>query len=312
MRQLFRTALALLFCLIALPAPAPDFKMADGSVITGELVAPNEDGTVIRRASGGLTGRLSWDLFAQETLLEMVADPRLRELVEAFIDHPEPAQSVVPEVVVRPPPGKLHRPDRRPGFFSALATPAGWFILLVLFGANLYAAYEIAVFRNYPAAAVMGTSVILPWLGPLLFLCMPTRVLHDAPTPMGQFEAPQEVETTGRQELAAAGLAGSALSLSASKASSPSQGAQAAVYRGSEVEFNRSFFERTFPLFFRLTRSDSDKDAVLAVKSSKGEVVAIRISRISANEIGLVTQKGNEVQLRFGEISEVHVRPKSS
>lgn len=286
--------------------------MADGSVITGELVAPNEDGSVIRRTSGGLTGRLSWDLFAQETLVEMAADPRLKELVEAFIDHPEPAESVVPEVVVRPPPGKLQRPDRRPGLFSALATPAGWFILLVLFGANLYAAYEIAVFRNYPAAAVMGTAVILPWLGPLLFLCMPTRVVDDVTGHADHLEAPQEVQMTGKQELAAAGLAGSALSLSASKPAAASTAAQAAVYRGSEVEFNRSFFERTFPLFFRLTRSDSDKDAVLAVKSSKGEVVAVRISRISANEIGLVTQKGNEVQLRFGEISEVHVRPKAA
>jgi hypothetical protein len=288
--------------------------MADGAVITGELVAPNDDGTVIRRASGGLTSRLSWDRFSQETLQEMVKDPRLKELVEAYIDYPEEAMEAErAEIVVKDPPGKLERPDKRPGFFSAFSTPAGLFIVLILLGANLYAAYEVSIFRNYPAAAVLGTSIILPVLGPILFLCMPTRVHGDVAVE-GQFEAPQEVQNTGAQELAAAGLGGSGLALSAGQkgGAAPAGPVQAATFRRGDTEFNRQFFERSFPQFFRLTRSDADKDAVLSVRSSKGEVVATRISRISSNEIGLITQKGHEVQLRFGEISEVQLRPKAA
>ena len=144
---------------------------------------------------------------------------------------------------------------------------------------------EYAILIGLITAAVIGTSVILPVLGPILFLCMPTRVESDV-TLEGQFEAPQEVQNTGAQDLAAAGLAGSGLSLSAGQKGGAATAAQvqAAVYRRGDTEFNRQFFERSFPQFFRLTRSDADKDAVLSVRSSKGEVVATRISRISSNE----------------------------
>lgn len=309
MRRLFSLLFAVVFGAAVLDGMAADFKMADGSVIRGELVAPNDDGSVIRRASGGLTGRLGWDRFAQETLIELAKDPKLKEAVEAFIDAPEEAAVERPEVVVKDPPGKVSRPAKTPGFLAALSTPAGWFILLVIVAANLYAAHEVAVYRNYPSAAVMGTSLILPVLGPVLFLCMPTRVNEDVVLE-SQYEAPAEVANTGAQELAAAGLAGSALSLSAQKKGGPAA-PQHATYKASDTEFGRAFFEKNFPSFFRMTRSDADKDSVMAIKSGKGEVVAVRISRISSNEIGLVTQKGHEVQLRFADISEVQIRGKT-
>ncbi len=308
MRRLCRYFFALFLCLAGLRLPAPDFKMADGAVITGVLVAPNDDGAVIRRASGGLTSRMGWDRFAQDTLRELAKTPELKEVVEAFIDAAEPGpEEERPEIVVKDPPGKVARPTRAPGLISSLSTPAGLFILLIFFLANLYAAYEVSVFRNYPAAAVVGSSVILPILGPILFFCMPTRVRSDVELE-SQFEAPQEVANTGAQELSAAGLAGSGLSLTAGKAASGPVVAHA-TYKASDTEFNRAFFERTFPLFFRVTRSESEA-TVMAVRSSKGEVVATRVSRISSNEIGLITQKGHEIQLRFADISEVTVRGK--
>ncbi len=312
MLRLFRLTCAVGLLLLAIvDLRAAVFKMADGSLISGDLVAPNDDGTVIRRTAGGLTGRLAWDKFTQEQLVEMAKDPKLKELVEAFIDAPEGAdEAVKAELVVKDPPGKVTRSARMPSLIGAYSTPAGLFILLIVLLANLYAAYEVSIFRNYPAPAVMGTSLILPILGPILFLCMPTRVRDDVELE-AQFEAPQEVANTGSQELAAAGLAGSGLSLSAHKAPAASTQAQQVTYKASETEFNRAFFEKNFPLFFRLTRSDSDKTSVLVFKSGKGEVVAVRISRISPNEIGLVTQKGHEVQLRFADVSEVQLRAKA-
>lgn len=311
MRRLFPFLIVLFLGFSSPGLLAIDFKMADGAVITGDLVAPNDDGAVIKRASGGLTSRLGWDRFSQETLLELAKDPKLKEAVEAFIDSPDNSAAVArPEIVVKDPPGKVARPAKRPGLLSAMSTPAGLFILLIILVANLYAAHEVAVYRNYPSPAVMGTSVILPVIGPILFLCMPTRVHEDVQLE-SQFEAPQEVQNTGAEDLAAAGLGGSALSLSAAKKAGPAA-PQHATYKANETEFNRAFFERSFPLFFRVSKSDSDKDAVLAIKSGKGEVVATRISRISSNEVGLVTQKGHEVQLRFDDITEVQVRGKTA
>src|SRR5690606_26090223 len=77
MRRLFGWFVALGVCLAAVMATSAQFKMADGAVIEGELVAPNDEGTVIRRASGGLTGRIPWDRFAQETLQEFTNNPAL-------------------------------------------------------------------------------------------------------------------------------------------------------------------------------------------------------------------------------------------
>jgi hypothetical protein len=107
-------------------------------------------------------------------------------------------------------------------------------------------------------------------------------------------------------------LGGSGLSLSAGKhvASSSPTSQQPATYKRGDVEFNRQFFERTFPLFFRVARSDGDKDLVLSIKSSKGEVIGSRITRISASEMGIAALKGHEVQVRFSDISEVQLRPK--
>lgn len=314
MLRLFRlTCAAFLLLCAAANLRAAVFKMADGSVISGDLMAPNDDGTVIRRTSGGMTGRLHWDKFAQDQLQEMARDPKLKDLVEAFIDSPEGANNAArPELVVKDPPGKVNRSARRPSLMAAYSTPAGLIIVLLVLAANLYAAYEVSIFRNYPAAAVMGTSVILPVLGPILFLCMPTRVRDDVELET-QFAAPQEVSNTGAQELAAAGLAGSGLALTAGghgKAAAPAP-MQKVTYKASDTDFGRAFFEKSFPLFFRLTRSDADKDSVLAVRSGKGEIIATRISRISPNEIGLITQKGHEVQLRFADISEVQLRGKA-
>jgi len=312
MRWLLRIVLGLALLMLAFEAPAPDFKMADGSVVTGELVAPNDDGSVIRRSSGGLTGRIPWDRFSQEVLVELSKDEKLKEWVQAFIDVADASAAEKAELVVKDPPGKVARPAKRPGLFSALfGTSAGMFLVLLIFLGNLYAAYEVSVFRNYPAAAVMGTSVILPILGPILFLCMPNRVKDDVELE-SQFEVPQEVQNTGAQELAAAGLGGSGLALSAGKqhASSGGSAQQPATYKRGDVEFNRQFFERTFPLFFRVARTDSDKDMVLVIKSGKGEVIATRITRISASEMGVAALKGHEVQVRFADIGEVQLRPK--
>lgn len=312
MRWLSPFLLVLVLCLAALRAPALDFKLTDGTVINGELVAPNDEGAVIRRSGGGLTTRYSWDRFSQATLHEIAKEPKLKEWVEAFIDAPEGANDkVAPELVIKQPAGLIDRPAKRPGLFSALSTPAGLFLLGLIFLANLYAAYEVSVFRNYPVPAVLLTSVILPVLGPVLFLCMPTRVREDVMLE-SQFEAPVEVQNTGAQELAAAGLAGSGLSLAASKApAAAATSASMGPFKRGDVEFNRQFFERSFPQLFRLTRSEGDKDNVLSVRTGKGEVVAVRISRISSNEIGLITQKGHEVQVKFAEISEVAVRGKA-
>ncbi len=60
---------------------------------------------------------------------------------------------------------------KHPSIFGGLLrSSVGWFILLVIYAANLYAAYEIAVVRGRPAGVVIGLSAVLPLIGPVFFL----------------------------------------------------------------------------------------------------------------------------------------------
>ena len=48
--------------------------------------------------------------------------------------------------------------------------------MLLLYAANIYAGYEISIFRARPAALVCGVSAVLPFIGPIIFLSLPTQM----------------------------------------------------------------------------------------------------------------------------------------
>lgn len=313
MRRLFRVTLPLWLAWWALTAGAADFKLVDGTVISGELVAPRDNGVVIRRTTGGLTDRLPWERFSVETLRELHQNPQLTEFVEVHLALADPeagaALAAKQAIVIKPVPGKLERPARRPALLPGLfGTPIGWFIVAVLLAANFYAAYEVSLFRNYPAAAVMGVAVILPVLGPIIFLCLPTRVVDAGPAE-GEFAVPEEVANEGAAKLAEAGLSGGGLNIGGKAAPVTAAGA-GQVFKKADTEFNRRFFESQFPVFFRMVRGEADKHLVLHVKAGRNEYIATRITRISSNEMGLQLQIGREVMVKFADVSEVQARPK--
>jgi len=87
------------------------------------------------------------------------------------------------------------------------------------------------------------------------------------------------------------------------------------VYQRGQFTFNRRFFETKFSGFFGVVRRDADRDMVLVVKSSRGEYVGQRISRIAANDLHLQVQRGHaseEVMIPFVEVQEVRLRHKNA
>ena len=79
--------------------------------------------------------------------------------------------------------------------------------------------------------------------------------------------------------------------------------------------FNRRFFETKFSGFFGVIRRDSEKDMVILIKSARGEYIAERISRISANDLHAQVRKGHaseEVMIPFTEIQEVQLKHKDA
>lgn len=289
-------------------AMAAEFKMINGDVIKGEASSINSDGLVIRQESGGFTERYGWGLLTQETLKLLQQNPQAKKFVEPFIEVPveekTKEKAKKKEIIVKEPP-KLERPENK-SFFAGLMTPAGFLVLGILFFGNLYAAFHIAQFRSRPVPLVVGLSVILPVLGPVIFLLLPDAEGAAAPP---QEQAPAASTEVVSAENKVAGMQ-SNLGLASHQKGGP-KGAEVQSFKRGEVTFDRRFFETKFTGFFRVV--PENPDMVLAVRTAKQEYVARRISRISGTEVHLQLLRGNtEVGVPFGEIAEVQVRHKDA
>jgi hypothetical protein len=303
----FQLLILLVIWAVQSVAWAAEFKLTNGDVIRGEPAGFNSDGMIIRQEIGGFSDRISWARFTQESLKSLLDNPQAKKFVEPFIEVPievKKEKEKKKEIIVKEPP----RPDRPvpKSFFAGLMTPSGFMVLGIIFFANLYAAYHIAQFRGRPVALVVGTSVILPIIGPAIFLAMPNTDAAMAPPA----DAPAANTDVVSAEAKVAGMQ-SNLGLAAHQKGGPKQDSQAQVYKRTEVTMDRRFFETKFAGYFRMV--PENPDMVLVVKTAKQEYVARRISRISSAEVHLQLLRGGaEVGVPFGEIFEVQVRHKDA
>src|SRR5207253_4755869 len=132
----------------------------------------------LRLNAGGFSERISWSKLNQETLKSLMANPKTAPFVEPYIEVPaeEKAKAKRQAIDVKPVPHPA-RPQGHISLFAALSTPMGLVILIVLVAANLYAGYEVALFRHHPFLLVCAVSLVLPVLGPIIFLASLPRVI---------------------------------------------------------------------------------------------------------------------------------------
>lgn len=304
----FHGVILLVLWLVQAVAMAAEFKLTNGDVIKGEPANVNADGVVIRQEIGGFSDRIGWSQFSQETLKMLMDNPQAKKFAEPFIEVPieekKKEKEKQKEIVLK----EVPRPERPPAksFFASLMTPAGFMVLGIIWFANLYSAFHIAQFRGRPIALVVGLSVILPIIAPIIFLALPGTDAAapppvDAPAAASQEVVSAQAKVEGMQ---------SSLGLASHQKGGP-KAAEAQVFKRTEVTMDRRFFETKFAGFFRMV--PENPDMVLAVRTAKQEYVARRISRISSNEVHLQLLRGNtEVGVPFGEISEVQVRHKDA
>ena len=299
--------------LLTLAAGAATFKLTDGKVVTGELLdaSANDSGVQIKLGEGQYE-RVPWASFTQEDLKQFAQNKRLESLVEPFIEITEEDRIKRTEVNIKQPP-RLERPPDQSVLGAMFGSGLGLLVLALLYGANLYAAYEIALFRAQNVPLVCGVSALVPVIAPIVFLCIPTRVQPaeatwaTAPAEHPEAFNPMQVETAEHP---------SALRLhhAEAEAAQPALPPTTTFARG-QFTFNRRFFETKFPGFFGTVRRDADRDMVLVVKSSRGEFVGQRISRIAANDLHLQVVKGHaseEVMIPFLEVQEVRLKHKDA
>jgi hypothetical protein len=323
----------ILLCVLAIAAGAATagtYKLTDGTQIVGDPISLTESGVVFKQPDDTVLQRLSWDKLAPEALKALYAQaktPRDRALLQPLVENLPEDAAKVRDLVVKPVETPA-RPAQHLGLFAIFGSSVGWMIVLVLYGATIFAAYEVALYRRQPIATVCGLAAV-PFFGvlsPIIFIAMPTK----APPPEMQEAAPPapaEEGAPGQEPGAFASGAATAPSPSriampgavatpAAEAPAPAASVpEPIVFRRGEFTFNRRFFETKFPGFFRAIRAEAEKDLVLLFKTSRGDFVGRRITRITPNELYLqifCKDVTADEMIPFIEVMEVQIRHKDA
>jgi hypothetical protein len=289
---------------------ATTFEYTDGTKIEGDIVQGKPEFLQIR-VEGSRYEKLAWDKLSQTTLKQLAGDPKLKlePFIQPYLEVLEDASIKKTEVVIKPVP-RLERPAKGSLFGALFGSSVGLVAMLLLYGANIYAGYEISVIRAYPAGLVCSIAAVAPVIGPAIFLCLPTKmqsaeeeVIPDATPPAVSAEA---------DPAAAPKLGHGGLTLAHTEAApAASTVPETQVFKRGQFTFNRRFIETKFAGFFGLVRRDAEKDLVLLIKSARGEFIATRISRIAASDLHAEVHRGGasqEVQIPFSEILEIQIK----
>ncbi|HEV2394515.1 MAG TPA: hypothetical protein VG146_19365 [Verrucomicrobiae bacterium] len=319
-----------LCCLLGPLAWADEFKLTNGQTLTGEVLptSANDQGVEVKIAEGQYQ-RVPWSNFSQDDLKTFAKNQRMDPFVEPFIEV-NPAEKIQKTEVNLKPPPRLERPPKQALFSALLSSSVGVFVLLVLYATNIYAAFEIAIFRAKPPMLVCGLAAVpvLGFLAPIVFLSLPTRITKTAPAM--EVPEPASGETAANDATAVAAGEDEVNPMHADGAAHPSglklahsdtetthkpKLPETITYQRGQFTFNRRFFETKFPGFFSVVRRDAEKDLLLVIKSSRGEYAGDRISRIAANDIHLQVPRGHateEVLIPFQEIQEIRLKHKDA
>jgi len=273
-------------------ATAETLTMTDGAEFTGDIVKFDDNGLLLR--SGETYTNLPWGKFSQESLKQLTANPKIKPLVEVFIE-PDPALRPAKAEIQVNPVTRMERPANPSIFGGLFKSSLGLFMLLVLYAANLYAAFEVSVIRGRPALQVMGLSAVLPVLGPVIFLMLPIpvekppeeEVLDPMGTPPPTIKGPAEVqisESSWKQEEV--------------KKNEPQ------VFARGKFTFNKRFVETKFAGYIGVPKGDALKNT-MELKTSKGVFTVERIAQVEATEVIFETVQSGQITVPLADIQEI-------
>jgi hypothetical protein len=193
-------------------------------------------------------------------------------------------------------------------FGGLLKSGLGIFILLLVYGANLFAAYEISIVKARAAAQVMGVAAILPIIGPVIFLMMPMQV--EAPpeevAPADAPPAPGSAQKMAQQQIEI----GDASWKNQEGAETREKKPESQVYARGKFTFNKRFIETRFAAFMGAADGDLAKKFSMEVRTMKEQFAVERIAQIGAAEIIFETPRG-QITVPMTDIQEIKLNPKT-
>lgn len=316
MRLVFSIAVGIvLFRLLTAFGHAETFQLNDGQTLSGEIILFNEVGLRLRLENGTHSELVPWTKFSQQDLKQLAQRPKLAPLVEPFIEIPQDEGIKKTEVAIKEVP-RLQRPAKGSLLGALFKSPLGLLALLLIYAANIYAGREVAIFRAHPPTMVCAASAVLPLIGPIVFLSIPSRIEKAV-----EERAKGDTDHVARAPTvpsASVSHTASGLTLVHPEPDVPEDEEaipQTQVFRRGEFVFNRRFFETKFAGFFGIIRRPEHKNMVLVFKTTRGEYTATRITRIAANDLHVEVPTGvipEEVALPFIEIREIILKPRDA
>jgi hypothetical protein len=315
---MIRRLVLVLMALVCATALAPGaevetYQLVMGGPLTGEPIHADARGLVVKTSDGSFAPRVAWTNFTEGDLKKLANLPMAKQFVESYLEpEEEPGKKEAVEIKPKPVP-RMERPDPSSGLGAIFGSPLSLTLLILVYIANIYAGYEVALFRNYAPGVVCLAAAVVPVIAPIIFLCLPTHIQRVA---MSDVEAQPEYVSAGNQTPA---FETPEAQVPAGVASEPGRAKPhlppPTIYQRGHTTFNRRFFETKLSGFLRVVPSEAEKDMIILIKSARGEYIGQRISRVMPNEIYLQVSKGgasSDVILPFSEITEVQVRHKDA
>lgn len=280
---------------------ADTFALADGSQVSGDIVKFDDYEVMFHTTSDTYTN-IQWPRFSQDALKQLAQNPKYRQFAAPFIEPTAAERPAPPKINIRyEQPVKLpEHPSILGGMFQS---SLGLFILLIVYAANLYAAYEVAIVRGKPPGLVIGLAAVLPIIGPIIFLSQPVKsasveeappeeAMPGAPAPgtpapvPGQEDVQVVPEAPARQE----------------KKLEPQ------VFSRGKFTLNKRFIETKFAGFIGEPKGDA-KTYSMEIKTPKGTVAVECIKQLALSEAILETPHG-QLTVAFNDIQEIKLIPK--
>jgi hypothetical protein len=311
-RKLLWTISGLWLCGLLAAVHAATFSLADGTSLTGDIVQFNDVGIIFRTPDDKYTERMPWTKFSQDGLKQLsAADPKIEPLVEPFIEIPESERPPKPEIKIQDV-TRLELPPKQSLIGALFSSSVGLVALLLIYAANIYAGFEAAIFRVRPIGLGIGVAAVLPVLGPVIILSLPTVVQTEAAPAESVIESEeQKFSVPGTPSVEEINIVAASWQAPGTASGAP----PAQVFQRGQFTFNRRFFETKFPGFFSVVRRDIDKDMVLVVKTMRGEFLVQRIVRIAQDDVHFQITKGEasyEEMVPFAEIQEIQLKHKDA
>lgn len=277
---------------------AETLTLSNGTSFTGDILKFDGSGLMLRLPDNTYTN-LTWGEFSQDSLKQLSQNPKIAPLASPFLDPTAPAHPAKSAVKIKDV-ERLAKPAHPSLILGLLTSPVGLFVLLVIYVANLFAAYEVSLIRARPAGQVMGVAAVLPVIAPVVFLWMPIKLeapAEAAPAeavtaPSGVIQNPYAevpiVEATHKPE---------------EKRSEPQ------IFARGKFTFNKRFVETKFADFIGTTKGEANNFA-MEVKTAKGVFAIERIMQVSPTEVIFETVTPGQITVLLTDIQEIKLNPK--